>query len=169
MSFPITIDGVGYDEVADLIREITRRAENFVLPGRASAHPGAYFDRFRADPGAAAALDEACEAIVRSHDNGDAVALAVAITPSGASRPWVEAVLALSRIDVPDSRHYGTGPEIRRRALANLEHGIGQLAPELFPKYVFLGMVGVFSLFFQDVFAAGFIDMRSYFKWGMVK
>jgi hypothetical protein len=135
MNFPITIDSVGYDKVDDLIREITRRAEDFVLPGRASTHPGGYFDRFRTDPGAAAALNEACESIVRSHDNGDAVALAVAITPSGASRTWVEAVLALSRIDVPDSRHYGSGPEIRRRALANLAYGIGQLAPELFPKY----------------------------------
>ncbi len=30
---------------------------------------------------------------------------------------------------------------------------------------IFLGMVGVFSLFFQDIFAAGFIDLRAVFFW----
>jgi ABC-2 type transport system permease protein len=39
----------------------------------------------------------------------------------------------------------------------------GVLALLIIP--IFLGMVGVFSLFFQDVFAAGFIDLRSVFFW----
>ena len=39
----------------------------------------------------------------------------------------------------------------------------GALALLIIPT--FLGMVGVFSLFFQDIFAAGFIDLRSVFFW----
>lgn len=39
----------------------------------------------------------------------------------------------------------------------------GVLALLIIP--IFLGMVGVFSLFFQDIFAAGFIDLRSVFFW----
>ena len=39
----------------------------------------------------------------------------------------------------------------------------GVLALLIIPT--FLGMVGAFSLFFQDIFAAGFIDLRSVFFW----
>ena len=39
----------------------------------------------------------------------------------------------------------------------------GVLALLIIPT--FLGMVGVFSLFFQDIFASGFIDLRSTFFW----
>ncbi len=135
MTFPVNINGVDYDEVDDLVREITRRAEDFVLPGRASTHPGAYFDRFRSDPAIASALDAACEQIVRAGTNGDAVALAVAITPPTASRTWLDAILSMGQQDLPDSRHYGSGAEVRRRALASLDHGIATLDPELFPRY----------------------------------
>ncbi len=39
----------------------------------------------------------------------------------------------------------------------------GVLATLIIPT--FLGMVGVFSLFFQDIFASGFIDLRVVFFW----